>query len=85
MATERYTEPEEDESAPWREQEGWEDSQIAKASQRYGAKDKARGKAEQYDFVFEDQIDFIKDEYLAGQAPNLLHPPAPLPPLAGFR
>ena len=64
---ERYHEPEEDETAPWKEQEGWEASLLAKASQKYGAKDKARNKAEDYEFVFEDQIDFIKDEYLAGE------------------
>lgn len=64
VAMERYQEEVEDDSAPWKEQEGWEAHQIAKATQQYGAKDKAA--AEQYDFVFEDQIDFIKDEYLAG-------------------
>jgi len=66
VAMERYQEPEEDDSAPWKEQEGWEESQIAKATQQYGAKDKRLDGGEAYEFVFEDQIDFIKDEYLAG-------------------
>eukprot|EP00873_Tetraselmis_striata_P011748 jgi/Tetstr1/432012/TSEL_021488.t1 len=64
VAMERYQEVEEDDSAPWKEQAGWEAHQIAKATQQYGSKDKS--KAAEYDFVFEDQIDFIKDEYLAG-------------------
>lgn len=56
---------EDNEAAPWKEQENWEGEQIAKASMAVGAKDKAR-QAQQYDYVFEDQIDFITDMALAG-------------------
>ena len=51
-------EPEEDDSAPWKEQENWEGAQIKKALQPVGSKGK---KAPQYDFVFEDQIQFITE------------------------
>lgn len=36
------------------------------AQQRYGAKDKDKGKEEQYDLLVEDQIDFISHELLKG-------------------
>lgn len=56
---------EDDEAAPWKEQEHWESDQIKKASMHVGAKDR-KGSAQEYDFVFDDQIDFIKDLALAG-------------------
>ena len=56
---------EDNEAAPWKEQENWEGEQIAKASMAVGAKDKPK-QAQQYDYVFEDQIDFITDMALAG-------------------
>ena len=56
---------EDNEAAPWKEQENWEGEQIAKASMAVGAKDKAK-EAQQYEYVFEDQIDFITDMALAG-------------------
>eukprot|EP00884_Botryococcus_braunii_P008381 jgi/Botrbrau1/17544/Bobra.0864s0003.1 len=51
--------PEED-ATPWKEQENWEAEQIRKANQKTGAKDR-KSKAQEYDLVFEDQINFITD------------------------
>ncbi|CAL8468358.1 g7898 [Coccomyxa elongata] len=66
VLTARYREvDEDDEAAPWKEQENWEADQIKKASMKVGSKDKVK-QAQQYEFVFEDQIDFIKDMALAG-------------------
>ncbi|KAK9845793.1 hypothetical protein WJX81_002540 [Elliptochloris bilobata] len=66
VLTARYREVDEDgEGAPWREQETWEGEQIKKASMRVGAQDRAAAAA-QYDFVIDDQIEFIKDQALAG-------------------
>ena len=56
---------EDGEGAPWKEQETWEGEQIKKASMHVGAQDRARAAA-QYDFVIDDQIEFIKDQALAG-------------------
>ena len=63
---------EDDEAAPWKEQENWEADQIKKASMKVGSKDKAK-QAQQYEFVFEDQIDFIKDMALAGDVVSTYH------------
>jgi hypothetical protein len=75
---------EDDEAAPWKEQENWESDQIKKASMKVGAKDK---KTQEYEFVFEDQIDFIKDMALAGDVvsfPSFAMLPASFPqPEAG--
>ena len=54
-----------DEGTPWQEQANWETEQIKKASMKTGAKD-SQAKAKDYDFVFEDQIDFITDQAMAG-------------------
>ena len=56
---------EEDESTPWAEQQTWEAEQIRKSNMRVGSKDKAKVKQE-YDLVFEDQIDFIMDRVESG-------------------
>lgn len=54
-----------DEGTPWQEQANWETEQIKKASMKTGAKD-LQAKAKDYEFVFEDQIDFITDQAMAG-------------------
>ena len=67
---------EDGEGAPWKEQETWEGEQIKKASMHVGAQDRAAAAA-QYDFVIDDQIEFIKDQALAGDLvprPPLPHP-----------
>ncbi|GBG58980.1 hypothetical protein CBR_g24329 [Chara braunii] len=52
------------------EQEAWEEHQIAKATMKFGAADKkdSAGKSneEEYDYVFDDQIEFIKESIMAG-------------------
>ncbi|KFK28996.1 hypothetical protein AALP_AA7G075800 [Arabis alpina] len=50
---------------PFAEQEAWEDHQIGKATLNFGAKNKEA--TDNYQFVFEDQIDFIKASVLAGE------------------
>ncbi|XP_021756954.1 pre-mRNA-splicing factor ATP-dependent RNA helicase DEAH1-like isoform X1 [Chenopodium quinoa] len=50
---------------PFAEQEAWEDHQIGKATLKFGSKDK-RQNAESYEYVFEDQIDFIKASVMDG-------------------
>jgi len=69
------------EGAPWKEQETWEGEQIKKASMRVGAQDRAAAAAA-YDFVIDDQIEFIKDQALAGDLVRLRSAvpyPAPFP------
>ncbi|VVA92575.1 unnamed protein product [Arabis nemorensis] len=50
---------------PFAEQEAWEDHQIGKATLSFGAKNKQA--SDDYKFVLEDQIDFIKASVLAGE------------------
>ncbi|CAA7038978.1 unnamed protein product [Microthlaspi erraticum] len=50
---------------PFAEQEAWEDNQIGKATLKFGAKNKQA--SDDYQFVFENQIDFIKASVLAGE------------------
>ncbi|KAL7002826.1 Pre-mRNA-splicing factor ATP-dependent RNA helicase DEAH1, partial [Sarracenia purpurea var. burkii] len=60
VALERYRDTNAgDKMNPFAEQEAWEDHQIGKATLKFGSKDKKQ-KSEDYQFVFEDQIDFIK-------------------------
>lgn len=51
---------------PWAQQEALETEQIKRAVATVGSKDRAQPKAD-YDFVFEDQIDFIVDSYMKGE------------------
>lgn len=46
------------------EQEEWEDHQVAKARAQFGARDKK--KKDEYEYVFEDQIDFIQTTIIKG-------------------
>lgn len=68
-----YREAEDEQAAaaetPWAQQEAYEAEQLKKATIKVGAKDK-KAKADTYDYVFEDQIEFIVDTYLAGEAPE---------------
>lgn len=50
---------------PFAEQEAWEEHQIGKASLRYGSKNKKQDSAD-YQYVFDDGIDFIKASVLDG-------------------
>ncbi|KAG5543089.1 hypothetical protein RHGRI_015989 [Rhododendron griersonianum] len=50
---------------PFAEQEAWEEHQIGKATLKYGSKDRKQ-KSDEFQFVFEDQIDFIKASVMDG-------------------
>jgi pre-mRNA-splicing factor ATP-dependent RNA helicase DHX16 len=60
--TTRYNEEEKEVKT---EQEEWEEEQMKISKVQFGSKDK-RQKEESYDYVFEDQIDFISNEILKG-------------------
>ncbi|XP_077211429.1 pre-mRNA-splicing factor ATP-dependent RNA helicase DEAH1-like isoform X2 [Tasmannia lanceolata] len=55
-----------DKMNPFAEQEAWEEHQIGKATLKFGSKDKKKI-SEDYQFVFEDQIEFIKDTVMRGE------------------
>lgn len=65
VALDRYKEPETDAATPWAEQDTWEKKQLGNATLTFGAKDRKQA-GEEYEYVFEDQIDFIQSELLAG-------------------
>jgi pre-mRNA-splicing factor ATP-dependent RNA helicase DHX16 len=67
VLTARYRDVDEEEAGetPWEQQEALEREQIKKAVTRVGSKDKKKSQDE-YDLVFEDQIDFIIDSYMKG-------------------
>ncbi|XP_074317035.1 pre-mRNA-splicing factor ATP-dependent RNA helicase DEAH1-like isoform X2 [Silene latifolia] len=50
---------------PFAEQEAWEQHQIGKATLKFGSKDKKHSAAD-YDYVFEDQIDFVRQSVIEG-------------------
>ncbi|GAB4845413.1 Pre-mRNA-splicing factor ATP-dependent RNA helicase DEAH1 [Ancistrocladus abbreviatus] len=50
---------------PFAEQEAWEEHQIGKATLKFGSKDTKKN-ADNYEFVFEDQIEFIKASVMDG-------------------
>ncbi|CAN1851424.1 Pre-mRNA-splicing factor ATP-dependent RNA helicase DEAH1 [Linum perenne] len=50
---------------PFAEQEAWEDHQIGKATLKFGSRNKKQA-SDDYQFVFEDQIDFIKESVMDG-------------------
>ncbi|XAR49995.1 RNA helicase [Bertholletia excelsa] len=54
-----------DKMNPFAEQEAWEEHQIGKATLKFGSKDRKQ-KSDDYQFVFEDQIEFIKASVMDG-------------------
>ena len=63
VLTARYEEEEVIQS----EQEQWEDQQVSMSNIHFGAKDKLiQHKKDDYDYVMEDQIDFISSQILKG-------------------
>lgn len=74
VLTQRYrdveAEAEAQQETPWAQQEAFEAEQIKRAQRTSGSKDK-KAKADSYDYVFEDQIEFIVDQYLAGSGPEV--------------
>ncbi|KAJ9563646.1 hypothetical protein OSB04_008806 [Centaurea solstitialis] len=65
VAMERYRDSKDgDKMNPFAEQEAWEDLQIGKATLKFGSKN--RKQSEDYNLVFEDQIEFIQGEVMDG-------------------
>ncbi|XP_054805559.1 pre-mRNA-splicing factor ATP-dependent RNA helicase DEAH1-like isoform X4 [Prosopis cineraria] len=66
VALQRYRDPNAEEKMnPFAEQEAWEEHQIGKATLKFGSKNKKQT-SDDYQFVFEDQIDFIKASVMDG-------------------
>nr|XP_043614426.1 pre-mRNA-splicing factor ATP-dependent RNA helicase DEAH1-like [Erigeron canadensis] len=66
VAMERYRDSKDgDKMNPFAEQEAWEDHQIKKATLSYASKNKKQ--SDDYDFVFEDQIEFIHGQVMGGE------------------
>uniref|UniRef100_N1QS31 RNA helicase n=1 Tax=Aegilops tauschii TaxID=37682 RepID=N1QS31_AEGTA len=66
VAMQRYKDPEgKDKMNPFAEQEAWEEHQIGKSKLEFGSKDRNRSSNE-YQFVFDDQIDFVKSSVIEG-------------------
>ncbi|KAL3688626.1 hypothetical protein R1sor_014935 [Riccia sorocarpa] len=65
VATQRYRDVGADDKVnPYAEQEAWETHQIGKATMKFGAADKKS--QDDYEFVFEDQIQFIQTSIMDG-------------------
>ncbi|KAG9439832.1 hypothetical protein H6P81_019997 [Aristolochia fimbriata] len=65
-AVQRYRDPgASDKMNPFAEQEAWEEHQIGKATLKFGSKNKQQ-KSEEYEYVHEDYIDFIKASVIDG-------------------
>ncbi|KAL6558600.1 Pre-mRNA-splicing factor ATP-dependent RNA helicase DEAH1 [Orobanche minor] len=66
VAMQRYRDPAAEEKMnPFAEQEAWEEHQIGKATLKFGSKDRKQTR-DDYEFVFEDQIEFIKANVMDG-------------------
>ncbi|XP_059639588.1 pre-mRNA-splicing factor ATP-dependent RNA helicase DEAH1-like isoform X2 [Cornus florida] len=66
VAMQRYRDPSAaDKMNPFAEQEAWEEHQIGKATLKFGSKNRKQI-ADDYQFVFEDQIEFIKASVMDG-------------------
>ncbi|XP_059303682.1 pre-mRNA-splicing factor ATP-dependent RNA helicase DEAH1-like isoform X1 [Lycium ferocissimum] len=66
VASQRYRDPNAAEKMnPFAEQEAWEEHQIGKATLKFGSKDR-KSRSEDYQYVFEDQIEFIKAAVMDG-------------------
>lgn len=64
-AMQRYKPDEKEGANPMAEQDAWESEQMKRTRMKAGAADAAAAQP-QYDFVFEDSIDFIKSAMIAG-------------------
>ncbi|KAH9722092.1 RNA helicase [Citrus sinensis] len=64
-----------DKMNPFAEQEAWEEHQMGKASLKYGSKNK--NQSNDYEYVFEDKIDFIRDSVIDGENLDELHSELP--------
>jgi len=54
---------------PFAEQEAWEEHQIGKSKLQFGSKDK-KPSSDEYQYVFEDTIDFVKSSVIEGTQPE---------------
>ncbi|KAF4392626.1 hypothetical protein F8388_003046 [Cannabis sativa] len=73
VAVQRYRDPTAgDKMNPFAEQEAWEEHQIGKATLKFGSKNKKQT-TDDYQFVFEDQIDFIKASVMDGDEFTVEH------------
>ncbi|KAG2619551.1 hypothetical protein PVAP13_3NG110600 [Panicum virgatum] len=54
---------------PFSEQESWEDQQIRRSQLEFGAKDRGHAGGE-YEFVFDDAVEFVKATAMAGTEPE---------------
>ncbi|CAL5006930.1 unnamed protein product [Urochloa decumbens] len=70
VAMQRYKDPEaKDKMNPFAEQEAWEEHQIGKSKLQFGSKDRKRS-SDDYQYVFEDSIDFVKSSVIEGTQPE---------------
>ncbi|KAL6839138.1 hypothetical protein ACP4OV_031029 [Aristida adscensionis] len=66
VAMQRYKDPEgKDKMNPFAEQEAWEEHQIGKSKLQFGSKNRKRS-SDDYQYVFEDGIDFVKSSVIEG-------------------
>ncbi|KAK3121479.1 hypothetical protein QOZ80_8BG0654080 [Eleusine coracana subsp. coracana] len=66
VALQRYKDPDaKDKMNPFAEQEAWEEHQIGKSKLQFGSKDRKRS-SDDYQYVFEDSIDFVKSSVIEG-------------------
>ncbi|XP_038688523.1 pre-mRNA-splicing factor ATP-dependent RNA helicase DEAH1 [Tripterygium wilfordii] len=70
VAMERYRDPSAaDKMNPFAEQEAWEEHQIGKATLKFGSKNR-KEISDDYEYVFDNQIDFIKASVMDGDNYN---------------
>ncbi|GJN12821.1 hypothetical protein PR202_ga31135 [Eleusine coracana subsp. coracana] len=66
VALQRYKDPDaKDKMNPFAEQEAWEEHQIGKSKLQFGSKDRKQS-SDDYQYVFEDSIDFVKSSVIEG-------------------
>ncbi|KAF3787291.1 Pre-mRNA-splicing factor ATP-dependent RNA helicase [Nymphaea thermarum] len=65
VAMQRYRDNVGEKMNPFAEQEAWEEHQIGKATLKFGALDRKK-QTDDYEYVFEDQIEFIKASVMDG-------------------
>ncbi|KAF8689952.1 hypothetical protein HU200_041587 [Digitaria exilis] len=70
VAMQRYKDPKaKDKMNPFAEQEAWEEHQIGKSKLQFGSKDRMRS-SDDYQYVFEDSIEFVKSSVIQGAQPE---------------
>lgn len=66
VAMQRYKDPEaKNKMNPFAEQEAWEEHQRGKSKLQFGSKDRKQS-SDDYQYVFEDSIDFVKSSVIEG-------------------